>query len=212
MRFLVADDHPIMRIGIRQLVQSAWPDCEIDEAETMEQACQLAQRRPPDVVVLDLVMPDVAGTEGVARMMRVVKQVPILVLSFNAESAYAARLLQMGVAGYLPKDRAAEELVAALRRVSAGGRYVTPSMADHLVDLLGGRTTMTSPHELLSTQEHRVMLLMAAGKTPAEMSKMMNLSVKTIGTYRARIFEKTGWKNNVELTKYCVLNGLTDHG
>lgn len=210
MKVLVADDHPIMRLGIRQLILGEWPTAQIEEAESIETALRAFVALAPDLVVLDVVMPDVAGTEGVTRMLRVAGTTPILVLSFNAESAFASRLLQMGVAGYLPKDRAADELVIALRRLSEGRRYVTASMADHLVDMLGGRAGPSASHELLSTQEHRVMLLMAAGQMPAEIAETMHLSVKTVGTYRARILEKTGWKNNVELTKYCVQHGLTD--
>ncbi len=211
MKVLVADDHPIMRLGIRQLILREWPEAEVFEAETLEDAARELAARAPDLVVLDLVMPDVAGTEGVARMLRLAGSTPILVLSFNSEAAYASRVLKMGAAGYLPKDRAADELVIALRRLSEGGRYVTTSMADHLLDLLGGRAAPCEPHELLSAQEHRVMLLMAAGKAPAEIALTMHLSVKTVGTYRARILEKTGWKNNVELTKYCVQHGLTEN-
>jgi DNA-binding NarL/FixJ family response regulator len=210
MKFLVADDHPIIRIGIRQLIAQEWPAAEIEEADSIEVAVQKVREQAPDVIVLDLVMPDASGTEGVTRMLRVAGATPILILSFNAENAYAARLLQMGVSGYLPKDRAGAELVIALRRLSEGKRYVTASMADQLVDSLGGRGGPVDPHETLSTQEHRVMLLIAAGKTPAEIAETMHLSVKTVGSYRARILEKTGWKNNIELTKYCVQHRLTD--
>jgi len=212
MRVLIVDDHPIMRLGVRQLIKGAWPDSEVEEAQTLEEGCRKFEAFQPKIVILDLGLPDSSGTEGVARMQQVAKTVPILVLSFNVESAFAARLLKMGVSGYLPKNRAGDELVTALQRISEGRRYVTESTAGHLVDLLGGRSSTDAPHEVLSTQEHRVMVLIAAGKTPAMMANMMNLSVKTIGTYRARIFEKTGWKNNVELTKYCVQHGLTDAG
>jgi two-component system invasion response regulator UvrY len=209
MKVLVADDHPIIRIGIRHLIAQEWPSAEIVEAETIEIAVRKFQEHAPDVIVLDLVMPDAVGTEGVARMLRVAGSTPILILSFNDESAYAARLLQMGVSGYLPKDRASAELVVALRRLTEGKRYVTASMADQLVDSLGGRGGPADPHEALSSQEHRVMLLISAGKTPAEIAEIMHLSVKTVGSYRARILEKTGWKNNIELTKYCVQHRLS---
>lgn len=209
MRILVVDDHPIMRIGVRQLILAQWPDAAIAEATTIAQALGEAQASPPDVVVLDLSLPDASGTEGASRMLRALKGVPVLVLSLNAESAYAARLLQMGVSGYLPKDRAGDELVLALQRLLAGGRYVTAAMADHLLGLLSGQAPGQLPHELLSAQEHRVMLLIAAGQSPAQIADTMHLSVKTVGTYRARILEKAGWKNNTELTKYCVQHGLT---
>jgi DNA-binding NarL/FixJ family response regulator len=210
MKVLVADDHPIMRLGIRQLVLKEWPDSEILEAENIAQATEVLSEQSIDLVVLDLVMPDASGTEGVARVLRVAGATPILVLSFNSEAAYASRLLKMGVSGYLPKDRASDELAIALRRVLEGKRYVTASMADHLVDMLGGRSGPVDPHEVLSAQEYRVMLLIAAGKASSVIAEIMNLSVKTVGTYRARILEKTGWKNNVELTKYCLQRGLTD--
>lgn len=209
MRFLIVDDHPIMRVGVRQLILAEWPQAQIDEAASLAQALSLGQAQRPDAVVLDLSLPDASGTEGASRVLRALKAVPVLILSLNAESAYASRLLQMGVAGYLPKDRAGDDLVNALQRLLQGGRYVTAAMADHLLGLLDGRAPASLPHEQLSTQEHRVMLLIAAGKTPAEIANTMSLSVKTVGTYRARILEKAGWKNNTELTKYCLQHGLT---
>lgn len=212
MHVLIVDDHPIMRVGVRQLILQEWPDARIDEAPTLAQAISLAQAQRPQVVVLDLSLPDASGVESATRMLRVLREVPVLVLSLNAEAAYAARLLQMGVAGYLPKDRAGDELVLALKRVLGGGRYVTASMADHLLGLLSGKAPDALPHEQLSSQEHRVMLLIASGRTPAEIADTMNLSVKTVGTYRARLLEKAGWKNNTELTKYCIQHGLTDPG
>jgi DNA-binding NarL/FixJ family response regulator len=211
MKALIVDDHPIMRLGVRQLITGAWADAEVEEAASLEEGCRKVDDFRPEIIVLDLGLPDASGTEGVARMLRVAKETPILVLSFNVESAYAARLLKMGVSGYLPKDRAGDELVTAIERIREGKRYVTAATADLLVEMLGGgKAASAVPHELLSTQEHRVMVLIAAGKTPAQMAEIMHLSVKTIGTYRARILEKTGWKNNVELTKYCVQHGLTD--
>ncbi len=210
MRFLIVDDHPIMRLGVKQLIHSQWQDAQIDEASTIADALRLGQAEPPNAIVLDLSLPDATGTEGASRILRAIKNVPVLVLSLNAESAYAARLLQMGVSGYLPKDKATDELVQALQRLLAGGRYVTAAMADHLLGLLSGHAPNQLPHEQLSAQEHRVMLLIAAGKTPAEIADTMHLSAKTVGTYRARILEKTGWRNNTELTKYCLQHGLTD--
>jgi two-component system, NarL family, invasion response regulator UvrY len=209
MKFLIADDHPIIRLGVRQLIAQEWPEARIEEAEDMGGAIECFRALQPDAVVLDLVMPDTSGTEGAVRMLRVAGPTPILVLSANEESAYASRLLQLGISGYLPKDRAADELVIALHRLLDGKRYVTPSMADHLIDMIGGRATSRLAHESLSSQEYRVMLLIASGCAPSVIAEQMHLSVKTVGTYRARILEKTGWKNTVDLTKYCVQHGLT---
>jgi DNA-binding NarL/FixJ family response regulator len=210
MRVLIVDDHPLMRMGIVQLVRQEWPDAQVDEAPTIAEALQRIAAARPDLVTLDLSLPDAQGTEGASRLLRALPGVPLLVLSLNAEAAYAARLMQMGASGYLPKDRAPDELRVALRRLAEGGRYVTSSMADHLLGLLSGKAPQALPHELLSTQEHRVMLLIAAGQAPAQIAETMHLSVKTVGSYRARILEKTGWANNTELTKYCVHHGLTD--
>jgi DNA-binding NarL/FixJ family response regulator len=159
--------------------------------------------------VLDLVLPDTSGTEGVATMLKAADGVPLLVLSVHEELAYAARVLKMGASGYLPKDRASDDLVTAIERLLEGRRFVTASMAEHLMALLEGKMPSKPVHELLSLQEHRVMLLIADGKSPAQIATIMSLSVKTIGTYRARIMEKTGWRNNTDLTKYCVEHALT---
>jgi DNA-binding NarL/FixJ family response regulator len=210
VKVLIVDDHPLMRMGVSQLVLQEWPDADIDEAPTIADALVRIAARRPDIITLDLSLPDAQGTEGASRLLRVVPDVPLLVLSLNAEAAYASRLMQMGAAGYLPKDRAPDELRVALRRLLEGGRYVTASMADHLLGLLSGKVPQALPHEQLSAQEHRVMLLIAAGKTPAQIADTMHLSVKTVGSYRARILEKAGWANNTELTKYCVQHGLTE--
>lgn len=210
MDFLIADDHPILRIGLRQLIAAEWPDARIAEADTLDAALLACRTHPPDAIVLDVVMPGASGDEGVVRMLRLVKKIPILVLSSNDEAAFAGRMLSMGVAGYLPKDRAATELVAALRRIMQGGRYVTADMTDRLLDALRGERTPDAPHERLSTQEVRIMLLIASGKTPAQIAEAMHLSVKTVGCYRTRMFDKTGWTNNIELTKYCIRHRLVE--
>jgi DNA-binding NarL/FixJ family response regulator len=212
MKFLIVDDHPIMRLGVRQLIAQAWPEARIAEATSIAEAIADFEAEPAQAIVLDLSLPDAAGTEAPALMLRAARGVPILVLSLNAESAFAARLLQMGVAGYLPKARAGEDLVVALRRLLEGKRYVTDEMAGRLVDVLSGDASSAAPHELLSTQEFRVMQLIAAGRSASQIAEAMHLSVKTVGSYRARVLAKAGWTNNNELTKYCVQKGLTDPG
>lgn len=210
MKCLIVDDHPIMRLGVRQLIIGEWPDAEVSEAASVADAVTRITAFKPDIIILDLSLPDVSGTEGVARILRVAKEIPILVLSLNAEAVYASRVLQMGAFGYLPKDLASDELITAVRRILSGKRYVTASMADRLLDILGGKSVEQLPHEDLSPQEYRVMLQLAAGKTSSEIGETMHVSAKTVSTYTARILQKTGWKNKVEMTKYCVQHGLTD--
>lgn len=207
---LVVDDHPLTRIGIRQLIEREWPTVKLAEAETLADALACLDQLTPDLITLDLALPDTTGIEGVRRVLERAPTVPLLILSQNDESHYAAKLLQLGVRGYLPKNQAGDELITAVRRILAGGRYVTSRTADALIELLDGRSPTALPHEALSTQEFRVMQMIAAGIAPAVIAEAMQLSVKTVGSYRARIFAKMGWKTNVDLTKYCVLHGLTD--
>jgi two-component system, NarL family, invasion response regulator UvrY len=211
LRFLIVDDHPLLRIGAQQMITSQWPDARTEEAETLAEALQAFRNNPPDVVLLDLHLPDADGIESATHMLRVAGQVPLLVISQGLESAYATRLLELGVKGFLPKDQAGKELIQALLRVLQGGRYVSRSLADHLVDLMGtGTAAAALPHEALSSQEFRVMQLIAAGHAPSHIAEVMHLSVKTVGSYRARIMGKTGWQSNAELVKYCLANGLTE--
>ncbi|MBQ1766984.1 MAG: response regulator transcription factor [Aquincola sp.] len=211
MRFLIIDDHPLLRMGARQMLESRWVGSQVDEAETLAEGLRLFRAARPDVVLLDLRLPDADGIESAVRMTRVAAGVPILVVSQNDEAAHAARLLELGVRGFLPKDRAATDLPTAVQRLLDGGRYLTPEQADRMVDLLAQRTHEQRPvHEALSTQEFRVTQLIAAGHTPAQIAEAMHLSVKTVGSYRARIFDKTGWRSNAELVKYCLQHGLTE--
>lgn len=211
MKLLIVDDHPIVRMGLRRLIEVEWPGAEVGEAGTIAEALDVLAALQPEIVILDVALPDAQGTEGLARMRRAT-QVPILMLSLNKDPTYAQRLLQMGAAGYLSKDKTGEELVSAINRVMANGRYVPPDLADRLLTLLEGRSLTTLPHEWLTPQEYRVMALIAAGHRPAYIAQVMHLSVKTVGNYRTRILAKTGWRNNIELTKYCVQHQLTDPG
>jgi two-component system invasion response regulator UvrY len=208
MRLLIVDDHPITRLGVRHLLLAAWPEAQAEEAETVAEAAQQLATQGADLVVLDLGLPDAQGLEGVARVLRLARGAPVLVMSAQAEPSMVARLMQMGARGFLPKSSAQAELVPAVRRVLEGGRHVTADLAEHLLALLDGGTPGQAPHERLTTQEFRVMQLIAAGRTPAQIAELMHLSVKTVGSYRARILAKTGWTSTAELSKYCALHGL----
>jgi DNA-binding NarL/FixJ family response regulator len=208
---LVVDDHPIVRFGIASRIQSEWPSARIHEAATIRAAVSLAAELAPNLVILDLRMSDISGAEGVLRMLRAVDKCPILVMSSQSEPSVAARLIQMGVAGFLSKDAEPEELIVAVRRLRAGKPYLMGPVTEYLIASLRSPRQSELLHERLSTQEYRVMLLIASGKAPAQIGDTMHLSPKTVGTYRRRIFEKTGLKNNVELTKHCLKHGLANH-
>ncbi len=212
LRFLVVDDHPVFRLGVLSVIGSKWRDAETFEAGTIAEAREHLAEAPPDLVTLELALPDAQGTEAVSAMLRHGRGAPMLVISQSSESTHAHRVMQMGAAGFLNKDRAADELVLAMSRILAGGRYVTAEMADRLLGLLDGSRKAAHLHEALTTQEYRVMQLIASGSRPSQIATTMSLSVKTVANYRARIFKKTGWRNNIELTKYCVQQGLTTAG
>jgi two-component system invasion response regulator UvrY len=212
MKILLLEDHPIVRIGVRQLIQQRWPEAEVVEFETLAGALQEVRRDGLLAAVVDLSLPDADGLESVVQLRRAAPQLRVLVLSLNAEAAYAARALQLGASAYLNKDRATDELIIALEHVLAGRRYITASLADRLADLLTGESAQ-APHETLSAQEYRVLVQLAEGKRLSEIGKMMHLSPKTITTYRTRILKKLAVASNADLIHYCLKHGIIqDHG
>lgn len=207
MKLLIVDDHPLMRFAVRQLVEARWLDARVTEADSLEQALSCVRGGGFDVAILDLSLPDVQGLEGLSTLRRAAPSLPLLVLSMHAESAYATRALQLGASGYLAKDHATTELIGAIERVRSGGRYISPAVAELLADAMSGKA-QGLPHEQLSAQELRVMLLIASGRSASEIAETMHLSVKTVGTYRARILEKTRLPGTAEIARYCAEHGL----
>lgn len=206
IRVLIADDHPIVRKGLRELVASE-PDMIVAaEAGHGQEVLRLIQTGAFDVVILDISMPGISGLEVLQRVRPDFPNLPILVLSGFPETELAVRTLRAGASGYLNKEMAPEELVAAIRLVVSGRKYVSPVVAE----LLAGSLSRGSetPHELLSDREYQVMLLLAKGKTVSEIAAEISISVKTVSTYRARILEKMNLKNNAELMLYAVRNNL----
>ncbi len=213
MKLLVVEDHPVTRLGVRQLVQMRWPDARIVEVQLAADAVSQLAAEPFDAVILDLNLSDVRGLEGLICLRRASPATPILVLSAHAERAYATRSLQEGALGYLNKERAPDELVAAIECVIGGGRYITATLAGELADqLVSGSTTPRREglrHEDLSKQEYRVMLQLVDGLSVSDIAQGMHLSPKTVSTYRTRILEKLDLPGTVELVKYCIAYGLT---
>lgn len=210
MNILIVDDHPIMRMGLRMLLAQRWPDARLIEAESLAAALAATRAERFDVAITDLNLPDAGGIESVVRLRRALPATPILVLSLHGEETYASRVLQLGAAGYLTKEHAPGELVTAVERALAGSRYITPTLAGLMAERLASGGTNTLPHESLSPQETRVMLLLAEGRSVGEIAETMSLSAKTVSTYRARILEKLGLAGNVDIAKYCLAHGLTN--
>jgi len=207
IRVLIADDHAVVRQGLKQIV-SENPDMTVaGEAANGHEVLDFARRHDCDLVLLDLAMPGKDGLDTLKELKLVRPHLPVLVLSVYPEEQYAVRLLRAGAAGYLTKESAPEELVAAIRKVSRGGRYVSEALAEQLAVLLGSGTDRP-PHEALSDREFRVMVMLASGKTASEVAEALCLSVKTISTYRSRALRKMNMRNNAELSFYAVKHGL----
>jgi DNA-binding NarL/FixJ family response regulator len=209
IKVLVVDDHPIVRAGLREALAVVSDIVLGGEAATAHEALRLVRAHAWDVVVLDIGLPDKSGLEVLQEIKSQRPQLPVLVLSMRPEDQLAMRVLKIGAAGYMTKESAPSDLVAAIRKVHAGGKYVSPTLAEKLAFALE-RPDDRLPHELLSDREYQVLCLIASGKTVKEIAERLHLSDNTISTYRARILDKMGMKTNAELTSYAVRNRLVD--
>jgi two-component system invasion response regulator UvrY len=207
LRVLIADDHPIVRRGLKQIIDETSDIVVAGEASNGWEVLNKVRSTSYDAVILDITMPGMDGVDVLAQLRKEKPELPVLMLSMHPEEQYAVRALRRGAWGYLTKESAPEELVTAIRKVSAGGRYVSSSLAERLATVVQGKAKRL-PHEALSDREYQVMCRLAAGKTVAEIARELSLSVKTISTYRSRILEKMNVKNNAELTHYAIENHL----
>jgi len=207
IRILIVDDHAILRRGLRALLSDAFATAEFGEASNAEQALEQLGEKVWDVALLDITLPGKSGLDLLKEFKAALPRLPVLVLSVHPEDQFAVRALKAGAEGYMTKESAPEELVQAIRKILAGGRYVSPTLAEKLA-LNVGKDFTRAPHETLSDREHEVMCRIASGKTVTEIAGELSLSVKTISTYRARILEKLGVKNSAEITQYAIRNGL----
>jgi two-component system invasion response regulator UvrY len=207
IKVLIADDHPVICQGLKQILE-VQPDMRVTaEACNGQQAIDLASKTDCDVVVLDLDMPGKSGLDVLKVLKKSRPKLSVLILSVHPEEQFALRVLKAGALGYLTKENAPETLVQAVRRASEGKRYISSTLSESLASELSGEHR-DFPHTSLSDREFRVMRLIASGKTVSEIAGEMCLSVKTISTYRARIMEKMGMKTNAELMHYAITNKL----
>jgi DNA-binding NarL/FixJ family response regulator len=206
---LIADDHAIVRRGLKQLLLDELPGATFGEAETAAETVASARSGSWDLVILDISMPGRSGLDVLKDIKAALPRLPVLVLSMYPEEQFAVRALRAGAAGYLTKDTAPEELVAAVRKVTRGGRYVSASLAERLASEVSGGTEK-DPHELLSDREFQVFKLIASGLTPTAIAERLSLSVQTVSTYRTRLLEKMGMTSNAELTRYAHLRRLIE--
>ena len=207
MRIVIADDHPVVRRGLRAIVEDALLPADVHEAGNAAELLTLVRKREPDVVLLDIAMPGRSGLEALKELRREHPKIPMLVLSIHSADEFAVRSIKAGASGYLTKDSAPEELVDAIRTVVAGRRYLTPSVAERLASAVES-DAKGAPHEMLSDREFHVLRMLAAGKTNGEVAGELALSAKTISTYRTRTLRKMGMRTNAELAQYAVRHGL----
>lgn len=206
MRILIADDHLVVRKGLKQILLEEFPSAEIDDVPDAEEMIRKVMDGKWDVVVSDMTMPGRSGLDALQQIRQISPGLPVLILSFHSEEQYALRVLKAGASGYLNKGSAAEELVKAVQTVLLGKKYISVAVAEKLASSISGGEKLS--HELLSDREFDVMKLLAEGKSVSDIAEMLSLSVTTISTYRARIMTKMNMKTNSDLTKYALENKL----
>ena len=209
IKICVVDDHAVVREGLKRIIAENPGMAVTAEAGDGHEALKVIQTEPCDVVLLDLTMPNRNGLDVLKQLHSESPRLPVLVLSMHSEDQYAVRVLRAGAAGYLTKESAPAKLVQAIRKVVRGGKYVSPTLAEKLVYDLDSKSSK-APHEVLSDREYQVLCMIASGKTVTMIAEELALSVKTISTYRVRILEKLNMKNNAELTRYAIKEGLVD--
>jgi two-component system invasion response regulator UvrY len=207
IKILVADDHAVVRNGLKQIVNDTYDMVIAAEASNGQEALNKALKDDYDIVLLDITMPDRSGLDILKEIKSQKPGLPVLILSMHPEEQYAVRALKAGAAGYLTKESAPEELIRAMRKVSSGGRYVTLSLAEKLASVLetGAEKSL---HQALSDREYQVLCMIASGKRIKQIADELLLSAKTIGTYRSRVLRKMNMNNNMELTRYAIENQL----
>lgn len=209
MRVLLVDDHAIVRRGMISLLREHFGAVEIGEAEDAKSGLREALASEWDLVVADISMPGRSGLDLIQDIKREKPALPVLVISNHLEKDYAMRAIKSGASGYVSKQSAADVLVTAVQRVASGRRYISPALAEQLAGAIAGDAAGAS-HEMLSNRELQVLQLIATGKTIKEISGELDLSEKTVATYRSRIAEKMDLSSNVELTRYALQHGLVD--
>ena len=201
--FLLGDDHAVVRSGLKQLLIDEFQHVNVGEAANANDVLSLARNQRWDIVILDINLPGRSGLDVLSELKKEPIKVPVLVLSMHPEDQFAIRALKAGASGYLTKESAPEELIKAVNKILAGGKYISDTLAEKLaIGLEAG--SEKPPHELLSDREFQVLRMIGSGKTPSQIAEELHLSIKTISTFRARILEKMNMKTNAELIRYSI--------
>jgi DNA-binding NarL/FixJ family response regulator len=208
IKVLIADDHAIVRQGLKQILAEAHEITVAGEAANGVDAARLARSGEYDVVVLDVSMPDKNGLDVLKQIKKDVPKLPVLMLSMHPEDQLGVRAIKEGAAGYLSKQSAPEQLIAAIQQVASGRKYISAALAEQLANAIGGGEAVL--HDSLSTREYQTLCLIASGKTLTAVGEELKISVKTVSVYRARLLEKMHMKNNAEITYYAIKHNLID--
>ena len=210
IKILIADDHAIVRAGLRQFIAGE-QDMEVaGEAQTGAQAVEMVRNGTWDVVLLDISMPDQNGIDTLKRLQQIKPDLQVLILSGFSEKQYAVNMMRAGASGYLNKESAPGELVNAVRAVRQGRKYVSAALAQILANDLRAGQDERPLHASLSEREFQIFCKLASGISVSQIGKLLNLSVKTISTYRSRVLEKMHMSSNAELTNYAIRNRLIE--
>ncbi len=210
IRVLLADDHDIVRAGLRRLVEDSGDIEVVGEAADGREAIQKIQQDPPDVAVIDISMPGLDGLEVLGQLHHYFPKLPILILTMHEEEQYVVRAIAAGAKGYLTKRSAPEQLVKAIRKVQAGGSYLSDTAAESLALSMASGARGRSPVDCLSNREIQVLRHLALGRTVKEIAEAYHLSPKTVDTYRLRLLRKLSLRNNAEISRFAIQNRLVE--
>jgi two-component system, NarL family, invasion response regulator UvrY len=203
---ITIDDHPVVRRGLKQIIAAEQDMQVVGEAENAQEALHVIREIACDAVILDITLPDASGLDVLSRLKSEHPNLPVLIMSIHDEEPYALRVLKAGASGYLMKNSIPEELIKAIRKITSGGKYISPSIAERLASELA--SPGKSPHEKLSDREFQIMCLIASGKSLKEIGEALFISGKTVSSYRARILEKMSMSTNSDLTRYALEHHL----
>jgi two-component system, NarL family, invasion response regulator UvrY len=207
IKVMVADDHAVVRRGLRQILAETTDILVQGEAAAAPDVLTLVREQRWDVVILDIGLPGGNGIDLIGQIRRERAEARVLILTVHSEEQYAVRAIRAGAAGFLTKESAPEKLIDAVRKIASGGRFLSPELAETLASLVAGEAT-GQPHDRLSDREFEVLKMLASGQTVSQVAQRLSLSVKTISTHRTRILKKMNMRSNAELTHYALKNGL----
>jgi two-component system, NarL family, invasion response regulator UvrY len=203
IKILIADDHAVVRRGLKQILLEEYPSAKINEVADAEGLLAEVSKEKWDLVICDMNMPGRSGLDALTQIKQVAPQLPVLIMSMYPEDQYALRVLKAGASGYLGKDNIHDDIVRAVQTVQLGKKFITPTIAEKLANALGENNSL-QPHETLSDREFDVFKLLASGKAVSDIAMQLSLSATTVSTYRSRIMEKMNMRTNAELTRYAI--------